>query len=108
MKTREASDLQEKELAKRFNGKVTVNSGGTRFGGGDVLTTDLFIEAKTSLVSKESFSIKEKWLQKAREQAFEQGKNYWTLAFRFSPYGSDYYIVDKKCIDLLLEKISGE
>ena len=103
--TRDYSDKQEKELAKMFNGKPTVNSGGTKFGGGDVLTKDLFIEAKTTTTDRQSFPIKKEWLEKAREQAFEQHKNFWTLAFRFSPDGRDYYVVDKKCIDLLIEKI---
>lgn len=106
--TRDYSDLQEKQLAKMFNGKTTVNSGGTRFGGGDVLTRDLFIEAKTTTTDRQSFAIKKDWLEKAREQAFEQGKNYWTLAFRFSPDGRDYYVVDKRCIDLLIEKMGED
>lgn len=106
--TRDYSSLQEKQIAKSLNGKVSVNSGGTKFGGGDVLTKELFIEAKTSMVDRKSFSIKEEWLKKAREQAFEQRKNYWVLAFRFSPSGKDYYVIDKKCLDLLIEKISEE
>lgn len=106
--TRDYSDLQEKQLAKLFNGKTTINSGGTKFGGGDVLTKELFIEAKTTTSDKESFSIKRNWLEKAREQAFEQGKNYWTLAFRFSPGGKDYYVIDKRCMDLLIEKMGEE
>lgn len=106
--TRDYSNKQEKELAKMFHGKPTVNSGGTKFGGGDVLTKDLFIEAKTTMIDRQSFSIKKVWLEKAREQAFEQHKNFWTLAFRFSPEGKDYYVVDKRCIDLLIEKIKEE
>lgn len=106
--TRDYSDLQEKEIAKMFNGKTTINSGGTKFGGGDVLTKELFIEAKTTMVDRQSFSIKKEWLEKAHEQAFEQHKNFWTLAFRFSPDGRDYYIIDKKALDLLIEKIGEE
>lgn len=106
--TRDYSNKQEKELARMFKGKPTANSGGTKFGGGDVLTKDLFIEAKTTMIDRQSFSIKKEWLEKAREQAFEQHKNFWTLAFRFSPDGKDYYVVDKRCIDLLIEKIEEE
>lgn len=106
--TREYSDLQEKQIAKEFGGKRTVNSGGTKFGGGDVLTKDLFIEAKTTMVDRQSFSIKKDWLEKAKEQAFEQHKNFWTLAFRFSPDGRDYYVIDKRCMDLLIEKIGED
>ena len=103
--TRFYSSQQEKEIAKRFNGKITPNSGGTRFGGGDVLLDDVFIEAKTCTKPQKGFTIKEDWLEKAKEQAFEQHKNHWILAFRFAPYGKDYYVVDKRSIDLLIEKI---
>lgn len=106
--TRDYSDRQEKQIAKELGGKRTINSGGTKFGGGDVITKELFIEAKTTMVDRQSFSIKKEWLEKANEQAFEQGKNFWTLAFRFSPDGRDYYIVDKKSLDLLIEKIGEE
>ena len=33
MTTRQASDNQEKQIAKLLNGKVQSNSGGTKFGG---------------------------------------------------------------------------
>ena len=58
MTTRYFSDKQEQHIAKVTGGKVQSNSGGTKFGGGDVHTDKFFIEAKTSMSVKQSFSIK--------------------------------------------------
>lgn len=94
MTTRDYSNMQEKHIAKVTGGVVQSNSGGTKFGGGDVHTRKFFIEAKTPTTDKKSFSIKEEWLHKAQEQAFEQGKEESVLAFRFSPSDdSDYYVL---------------
>ena len=97
MTTRDYSDMQEKHIAKVTGGKVQSNSGGTKFGGGDVHTDKFFIEAKTPMSDKKSFSIKEDWLYKMREQAFEQGKEESVLAFRFSPDDkTDMYVLNEK------------
>ena len=45
--TRDYSDREAKHIAKVTGGKVQSNSGGTKFGGGDVHTDKFFIEAKT-------------------------------------------------------------
>ena len=97
MTTRDYSDKQEKHIAKVTGGKVQSNSGGTKFGGGDVHTDKFFIEAKTPMSDKKSFSIKEDWLYKMREQAFEQGKEESVLAFRFHPDSLiDWYVLDER------------
>lgn len=104
--TRHYSDAQEKRIAKTLGGKVQCNSGGTRFGGGDVHTSLFLIEAKTSEKPKSSFSVKEEWLKKAKLQAFEQGKMCSALAISFDTE-KDYYIVDAdtfKMMHNLLEK----
>ena len=89
--------MQEKHIAKVTGGKVQSNSGGTKFGGGDVHTDKFFIEAKTPMYDKKSFSIKEDWLYKMREQAFEQGKEESVLAFRFNPDSLiDWYVLDER------------
>ena len=89
--------MQEKHIAKVTGGKVQSNSGGTKFGGGDVHTDKFFIEAKTSMSDKKSFSIKEDWLYKMKEQAFEQGKEESVLAFRFHPDSLlDWYVLDER------------
>ena len=97
MTTRDYSDMQEKHIAKVTGGRVQSNSGGTKFGGGDVHTDKFFIEAKTHTSDKKSFSIKEDWLYKMREQAFEQGKEESVLAFRFHPDSLiDWYVLDER------------
>jgi hypothetical protein len=97
MNTRKVSKIQEEQLAKKLGGKVTSNSGGTKFGGGDVLTTDFLIEAKTPMTEQKAISIKKEWLEKAKEQSFEQRKDFWALAFRFDPdVNEDYFVVNEK------------
>lgn len=91
--TKYYSDIQEKHISKLFGVKPTPGSGGTRFGGGDVIVDDVLIEAKTTTSDKTSFSIKKQWLEKAEEQCFEQKCNYYALAFRFEPTGKDYYVI---------------
>lgn len=89
MTTRYFSDNQEKHIAKVTGGKVQSNSGGTKFGGGDVHTKKFFIEAKTPTVCRETFTIKKDWMCKMREQMFEQGKECCALAFTFDPNLTD-------------------
>ena len=97
MTTRDYSDKQEKHIAKVTGGKVQSNSGGTKFGGGDVHTDKFFIEAKTPTKSQTSFTIKKEWIDKMREQAYEQGKEESALAFRFDPNtDNDLYILSQK------------
>ncbi len=95
MSTRDFSDLQEKYLAKITGGKVTPNSGGTKFSGGDVIAEPILIEAKTTTTPKKSFSIKQEWIDKVSEQAFEQGQSEGILAFQFEPSGDNYFVLDE-------------
>ena len=104
MTTRDYSDRQEKHIAKVTGGKVQSNSGGTKFGGGDVHTKHFLIEAKTPTKEQTSFTIKKEWMDKMKMQAFEQGKPQSVLAFRFSPDDKqDYYVLDQKQFLLFLE-----
>ena len=97
MTTRDYSDMQEKHIAKVTGGKVQSNSGGTKFGGGDVHTDKFFIEAKTPTKEQTSFTIKKEWIDKMREQAYEQGKEESVLAFRFNPdIDNDLYILNER------------
>lgn len=102
------SKKQEEQIAKMVGGKVQANSGGTRFGGGDVHTQTVFIEAKTPVKDKETFSIKQEWLEKAREQAFEQNKTNYALAFRFGPEQPDFFVIDGRLFKYLIEKLEEE
>ena len=97
MPTRYFSDKQEKHIAKVTGGLVQSNSGGTKFGGGDVHTDKFLIEAKTPTKEQKAFSIKKDWIDKMQEQAFEQGKEESVLAFRFSPNDKeDFYVLNEK------------
>lgn len=95
--TRDYSDRQEKHIAKVTGGRVQSNSGGTKFGGGDVHTNKFFIEAKTPTKEQISFTIKKEWITKMREQAYEQGKEEAVLAFRFDPNTDiDLYVLSQR------------
>ena len=97
MTTRDYSDKQEKHIAKVTGGKVQSNSGGTKFGGGDVHTDKFLIEAKTPAIERKSFTIMKDWLEKMKEQAFEQGKEEAVLAFRFEPdIDNDLYVLSQR------------
>ena len=97
MTARDYSDMQEKHIAKVTGGKVQSNSGGTKFGGGDVHTNKFLIEAKTPTKEQTSFTIKKEWIIKMREQAYEQGKECGVLAFRFSPDDkTDMYVLNER------------
>lgn len=97
MATRYFSNIQEKHIAKVTGGRVQSNSGGTKFGGGDVHTDKFFIEAKTSTKEQTSFTIKKEWITKMREQAYEQGKECCALAFTFNPDKQEnFYIISEK------------
>lgn len=102
------SKCQENDIARWLNGKVQSNSGGTRFGGGDVHTNSFFIEAKTPTTSKNSFSIKKEWIDKIKQQAYEQNKLYNALAFRFDPDEDDYFVIDKYAMKYLVQSIESE
>lgn len=107
---KEASILQEKQIAKLINGQVQPASGGTPTGGGDVLTDNWFLECKTVISKKDSYSVKKSILDKMNEQKFEQRKDYCALAFRFEPEGRDYFIVDTDTFRHMMEctnKIDG-
>lgn len=101
------SAAQERDIAKLLGGKVQSNSGGTRFGGGDVHTENFFIEAKTPTKPQTSFSVKKEWLEKMHEQAFEQGLPCSALAFRFEPDGEDYFVISSRLMRELVEHIEG-
>ena len=101
------SASQEHDIARLLGGRVQSNSGGTRFGGGDVHTEQFFIEAKTPTKEQTSFSIKREWMTKMSEQAFEQGKYHYALAFRFDPDGNDYFVINSRLMRDLVQYLEG-
>ena len=88
------SIMQEREVARKLNGKVVAGSGCGGFDSGDVDSGRFLVECKTVTKPQTSFSVKHEWLVKIKEQAFESGKDYSCLAFRFSPESLDYVVVD--------------
>ena len=98
--TRYKSNLQEKRIAKALGGRQVIGSGSTPFLKGDVVTGNLFIEAKTKMEPSKSISVKKQWLEKAKEQAYSQRKEDYTVAISFGD-GKDYYIIE----DSLLEDL---
>ena len=106
-RAKDYSASQENDIARLLGGRVQSNSGGTRFGGGDVHTAEFFIEAKTPTKEQVSFSIKREWITKMSEQAFEQGKMNYALAFRFDPEGNDYFVINSRLMRELVNYIEG-
>lgn len=100
---KEVSLIQEKEVAKVLGGVLAPSSGSGRFSGGDVYVDDLLIECKTVTKPQTSFSVKKEWLDKAKEQAFEQGKSNYALAFRFEPTGDDFISIPIQFFKELLQ-----
>lgn len=103
--TRFYSSCQEKDLAKRNNGTVQLNSGATAFAKGDVLLDKVLLEAKTKMIDSESFSIKKDWLIKNRREACFIGKEYSALAFNFGPNQENFYVIDQELFDILVGKL---
>lgn len=107
--TRYYSNQQEKQVAKYLGGKKVANSGATRFNKGDVSLPEFLIECKTTTATERaSFSIKEEWLIKNKEEAFAMGKPYSALAFQFRQKGENYYVVDEKLFRKLVQAIRDE
>lgn len=98
MNTRKLSDKQEKRLARNIGGRQVIGSGSTPFLKGDVITSDLFIEAKTKAVESKSISVKKAWLEKAQEQAYSMRKKDYALAISFGD-GKDYYVIEDNLME---------
>lgn len=108
--TRYYSSIQEKAVAKLLEGRVTSNSGAGKFTGGDVIVREasLLIECKTSVSDKDSFSIKKAWIAKNKEERFEQRLSNSCLAFNFGPNQQNYFVIDEKLMQFLVEKLKEE
>ena len=102
--TREASQNQEKQIAKALGGKRTPNSGATDFYKSDIYVGDEWsIEAKTCMQPKSSFSIKKQWLEKMKEEQFACNKSYSALCFDFGDNKQRYYVIDENLFKQLLQ-----
>lgn len=103
--TRDASSKQEKAIAKSLNARRTSNSGATKFDKGDLYVgQEWLIEAKTCMQPKKSFSIKQEWLQKMKEEQFATNKMYSALCFDFGDNGNRYYIVEEQVFKNVIQE----
>ena len=98
--TRYKSNIQEKRIAKALGGRQVIGSGSTPFLKGDVVTGNLFIEAKTKMSPSQNITIKKAWVDKAKEQSLAMRKSDYAIAVSFGD-GKDYYIIE----DSLLEDL---
>lgn len=102
--TRDASARQEKEIAKALGGSRTPNSGATKFYKGDVIIeSEWLLEAKTCMQPKKSFSIKQDWLKKMKEEQYATSKLYSALCFDFGDEKDRYYIIDEPTFRYIMD-----
>ena len=107
--TRYFSTRQEEDVAKFLDGRRTANSGATLVGGGDVVVNNsILIECKTTEKEKSSFSIKKEWIDKSKKEATQLRMSNAVIAFRFSPDSEDYFVIDKKLMKFLVEKLKED
>ena len=105
--TRFYSDKQEKSVCKDLGGVQQSNSGAGLYRKGDVIIPDMMlVECKCSMSPKSSFSIKKEWIQKNKEEAFSQRLLNSCIAFNFGPDEENYYVIDRKLMQFLVEKLS--
>jgi hypothetical protein len=103
--TRRYSKIQEKRVAKMVGGYVQPNSGATPFFKGDVRTSNILFECKTTTSPKKSFSIKKEWLDKLDSEVFQSKKELGVLVFNYEPNGKEYAIIPlSKLVALLNNK----
>lgn len=108
--TRYFSGIQENTVANLLDGKPTSNSGAGKFSGGDVINREasLLIECKTVTSDKESISIKKQWIEKNRQEKFEQRLSNSAIAFNFGPNQPNYFIIDSKLMKFLIEQLTKD
>lgn len=96
--TRYKSNQQERRIAKSIRGRQVVGSGSTPFLKGDVVTSNLFIEAKTKAQESKSITVKKEWLEKAKEQSYSMRKEDYALAISFGDT-KDFYIIEDRLME---------
>lgn len=108
--TRFYSNQQEQAVAKLLHGQQTANSGATAFVKGDVVckASNCLVECKTCLKEKDSFSIKREWLEKNAQEAKITHYSNSMLAFNFGPNTKNYFVIDEKLAQYLVEKIEED
>jgi hypothetical protein len=107
MNTRKYSNLQERRIAKKLQGKKQLNSGATMFAKGDVVTDNFLVECKTKIKDSKSISIQKEWIEKLKEECFAMRKPYWAISFSFGD-NEDYFIINEKLFKQLMEACNNE
>lgn len=102
--TRHYSTKQEKQVASKFNGSRTLNSGATPYQKGDISLENFLLECKTKVKPSESITIQKEWLEKNEKEALFMGKPYSALVFNFGPDGTNYYVIDEYLFETLIGK----
>lgn len=106
--TRYYSARQEKYIADKFGGYMSLNSGASDFSAGDVVLEHYLVECKTCLKEQKAFSIQKEWLEKIRKEAFSKGKQDGVVAFNFGPDTKNYFIINENLMHFLIEKTKQE
>jgi len=97
--TRYFSNRQEKSIAKAVGGRQTANSGATAYSKGDITEGDRkgwLMEAKTCVKDQKTFTMREEWFTKNREESLFMKKDYTAVVFNFGPDKPNYYCVDER------------
>lgn len=105
--TRYYSTIQEKSIADAVGGTRTKNSGATMFQPGDVILDNWILEAKTCTKPQKSFTLKEDWFIKNRDESLLANKEYMAVVFNFGPDKPNYYIIDEPTFKELLEYLEN-
>lgn len=108
--TRYYSDLHEKSICKAIGCTQTPNSGAGRFSKGDCVHrgASLLVEAKTTMTEKNSVSIKKEWIEKNKEEAFQNRLCNSCICFNFGPNTKNYYVIDEGLMRYLVDKLEEE
>ena len=110
MATRDYSDTHEKSVCKALGATQQLNSGATKYMKGDVVkkSASLLCECKCCMSPKSSVSIKKEWIDKNRQEAFSQRLSNSCIAFNFEPNGENYYVINEKLMQYLVECLEQE
>lgn len=103
--TRHYSTKQEQEVASKFNGNRTLNSGATPFSKGDVQIDRVSLECKTKVKDSESITVHKEWVEKNERESLFMGKPYSAVVFNFGPGQKNYYIIDEDMFRILIDKL---
>lgn len=103
--TRHYSKKQETQVASKFGGERTLNSGATPFQPGDVSLDKFLLECKTRVKLSESITIHKDWIEKNESEALFSGKPYSALVFNFGPNQPNYYVIDEHLFETLISSL---